>query len=44
MNQWRVKRDKNVFKLAYRFNAFPKMHEMLETDTRNIHVSAQPLN
>ena len=31
MNQWCVKKDKNAFKLAFRFHAFPENPEMLET-------------
>ena len=38
VNQWCVKKDKNVFKLAFRFHAFPQIPEMLETDThKNIY-------
>ena len=32
LNQWCVKNDKNIFKLAFRFHAFPEIPEMLETD------------
>ena len=31
VNQWCVKKDKNVFKLAFRFHAFLNFFEMLET-------------
>ena len=31
MNQWCVKKDKNVFKLAFKFHAFPEIPKMLET-------------
>ena len=30
-NQWCVKKDKSVVKLAFRFHAFPEIPEMLET-------------
>ena len=33
MNHWCVKKDKNAIKLAFRFHAFPKIPEMLETHT-----------
>ena len=33
INQWCVKKDKNVFQFAFRFHAFPKIPEMLETDS-----------
>ena len=32
VNQWCVKKDKNVFKFAFRFHAFPEISEMLETE------------
>ena len=31
MNQWCVKKDKNAYKIALRFHAFPEIPEMLET-------------
>ena len=31
VNRWCVKKDKNVFKLAFRFHAFVKIPENLET-------------
>ena len=31
VNQWSLEKDKNVFKLAFRFYAFLKIPEMLET-------------
>ena len=31
VNQWCVKKGKNVFKLAFRFHAFLKIPEMLES-------------
>ena len=33
MNHWYVKKDKNVFKLAFRSHVFPKIHKKLKTHT-----------
>ena len=33
MNQWCVEKDKNVFKLPFRFHDFPEIAEILETRT-----------
>ena len=37
MNQWCIKKDKNVFKLAFIFHAFPEIPEMLETYAHKKH-------
>ena len=32
VNQWCVKKDKNVFKVAFTFHVFPEIPQTLETD------------
>ena len=37
MNHWWLKKDKNVFKLAFKCRAFSEITEMLETDAHKKH-------